>query len=123
MKRESKMLVCFLVMSLIIAIFGFISYDNARLEYINELNSSIESLESELKEKNNALIDLGWEEEIKLDDCPICDDKYVYIRENTTASDDTLYYIECNVCEYNFGYYTSKSELIDIWNSIDNKEE
>ena len=85
---------------------------------IDELNQKIESLESELKEKTDILLDLGYEEEVKLDFCSVCDDKYVYIEETTSASGDTVYYIECNKCQFIFGYYSSKSELISIWNSI-----
>lgn len=85
------------------------------------LESEVKILESELKEKTDALIDLGWEEEVKLDLCPVCDDKYVYTEETTTTSGDTVYYIECNKCQFIFGYYSSKSELINIWNSIDDK--
>ena len=84
---------------------------------IVKLNQTIETLESELEEKTNTLIDLDLEEG-QLDFCPVCDE-YVYIEETTTTSGDVIYYIECNKCQFSFGYYSSKSKLVNTWNGID----
>ena len=71
--REKHLVVtiaALVVAYVLVIIIGGSRMDNLE-KTIDESNKKIESLESEFEEKTDALIDLGWEDEIKLERRPI----------------------------------------------------
>ena len=44
--------------------------------------------------------------------CPFCGESYIYIIEH-----GGLYVVDCDSCECGMGYYDSKAEAIEAWNT------
>ena len=110
---------------LLIVVFTSIFIGSKHKETVNGLNQEINRLtdySTELNHEINRLTAYSSELEIEINllknndiikPCFACGshnvDMYSFLNE---------YFIECNECEISTGHYSSKSDLIEYWNSI-----